>query len=392
MSAEPTAAETISEPEAQVEGAPADRDEATKEAYLEAVDSLGLREKPPEPEPAWDRAAAEAELERLDRETGQDVWREQRAAEKAAAEQAAVEYEQSLLAEVAWRDDELAAYKLAEATEALQEAVAFGDDADAARIAERFSAEHPDASYALLEQWREQDPTAAGSYEAMQDMRQLVQEAQWERAEAERQYQAQVIAQAFEAQRAREALRAQAQDVGRAIEGELDQLRRDPVFKTFAPEAEALAAQALIHAVTETGALPSTFEAQTYIRTGYELALAMRKAKEEAVVMLPFDEADWRYRQRTEDLLPWNRDEAFPRLVSERLQLREPGALIADRRAQQRGYKNAEHLARAEKLASEVDERNALSRRMQQEFAEGHERAKAANAEFQRRTGRRRLR
>ena len=125
----------------------------------------------------------------------------------------------------------------------------------------------------------------------------------------------------------------------------------------------------------------------------------MRQARADAEVELPFDEQQW-IRMQAEDRMgvipPWNRGEALERLTAERLEKRDLGNVTAERDAQLRGYPYpAIGIAREEAEERKRLEWNERQRRLSESLEEtdrAYARAKAADEEEFRKTGRRRLR
>ena len=114
----------------------------------------------------------------------------------------------------------------------------------------------------------------------------------------------------------------------------------------------------------------------------------------EARVMMPFDEAHYNRAHQSDQAGPWDPQEAFARLVSERLKIRQPGATVADKAAERRGFREhpvlgtaAQVQAHEQQLVADLAERNERSAASLRESGEAAARARAANQEHHRRTG-----
>jgi hypothetical protein len=166
----------------------------------------------------------------------------------------------------------------------------------------------------------------------------------------------------------------------------VEQVKRDPEFEKIAPLMHDLAEATFSREIVETPeAVAANFPAS------YERAVALRQAREDALLDLPFDEAHHIQRlgdDRTGTLPPWDKEEAYERLVAERLKFNKPLGQIAAERLD--GWSEREERQKADWDAA-MQERVRSNLELE-DTAQAYARAKAANDEHERHTGRRRLR
>jgi hypothetical protein len=389
----------VAEPEATPDHPePPSTDEEFKANYQRVARELGLVEpEAPAEERAAEPAVTQQELDDLAERTGQRQWEREQAAHELAWQDEVVDLASGLAerAETADAYEQQAADEFEEST--LDEAYAALDDFDPASAwlaADHVAANAPERLDEYLQNWYEQNPQEATRYASYLQQRQI-EASMWQQnnealaAQSRQQLEASLAQLAAQRQH-QIATDAMVSSVG----AEAERLRKiDPDFRRLEPLVAYLGGEAMRAAIDANGGFPlPPDQAEALIRSSYEGATALRQAEDEAGVDLHFDEQTWFQRQsRGEDLPPWNRAEALQRLTAERLRIRQPGAVVADKQAQRAGFRDTAALEREQRMLAEVAERNDRHARSLAESGAAAQRAKDASDEHFRRTGKRRI-